>query len=103
MAQFGDLSIDRYQREQSELGRLAQLPENKTKISHHTTGTLCNFCNLVTKMMRQPVRRDSIGRRHQFGLLSMVLRVAGKSSPPSFSAQVSSNFVAEEVYCPSRT
>jgi hypothetical protein len=33
--QFGDLSIDRYQREQSEPGRLAQLPESKTKISHH--------------------------------------------------------------------
>ena len=33
--QFGDLSIDRDQREKSEPGRLEQLPESKTKISHH--------------------------------------------------------------------
>ena len=52
MDQFGDLSIDRYQREKSEPGRFEQLPKSKTKISHHMTSTLGNFCNLVTKMMR---------------------------------------------------
>jgi len=32
---LGDLSIDRDQREKSKTGRFEQLPESKTKISHH--------------------------------------------------------------------
>jgi hypothetical protein len=38
-----DLSIDHDQRNKSETGRLGQLSENKTKISHYR-----NTCNVLT-------------------------------------------------------